>query len=126
MTGTFPANVLQALRSVSGTTGPATQNNINNVAPAPTSAAASQFSVPYSLQTGPIRYAPMPKQPGTSITAKNASPLYPTSAYTIFTVAGGPADASTTQTQNPTYGGSSKENPVSMIDLSQIRFTNFK
>lgn len=48
--------------------------------------------------------APMSK-PGSSITANVASPspLFPTSLYTIFTVAGAPAAQKTTITASPTW-----------------------
>ncbi|ODQ77283.1 hypothetical protein BABINDRAFT_163561 [Babjeviella inositovora NRRL Y-12698] len=45
----------------------------------------ASFSVPYTLQTGSTRYAPMQLQPGTSITVTTWSRRFPTSAVTYFT-----------------------------------------
>lgn len=42
-------------------------------------------TVPYAEQTGTIRYAPVPKQPGTTITAKTPKRQFPTSPYHIAT-----------------------------------------
>lgn len=38
------------------------------------------YTLPFNQQTGAIRYAPMAKKPGTTITAKTVSAQYPTSA----------------------------------------------
>jgi hypothetical protein len=115
MTGVFPANVQHGLATVSGTAGPATQNNIGAV-PAgdaqATVAAAGDFAVPYTLQTGEIRYAPMPPVAPTKITAKRQSRQWPTSAYTVYAAAAGPPNAVTTVTQALTFIVSSVENTV--------------
>ena len=60
--------------------------------------AAASARIPYALQTGETRYAPMQTQPGTRITAKKASRLYPTSAYSLFTTKGPPPNVRTTIT----------------------------
>lgn len=117
MTGTFPAAVTAGLQTVSGTAGPAMQNDINaaqagNAAAAASSVDPSVYNVPYTLQTGTIRYAPMPPMPQTSITAKNASPQFPTSAYTIYHTIAGTPNAVTTQTAVQTFSTSSRENTV--------------
>jgi hypothetical protein len=80
MTGTFPANVLAGINSVSGTAGPA-----KTVATAGDKVDPAGFGEPYSQQTGPIIYAPMQSFPGTKITKAKPTPRYPTSAYTIAT-----------------------------------------
>ena len=82
MTGTFPPNVEDGIKKVSGTDGPSTENNINNNAGAGAGGAAGA-SVPYTLQTGLTKYAPMQGKPGTKITAGKASPLYPSSSVVV-------------------------------------------
>lgn len=44
---------------------------------------AGAYGVPYTLQTGLTKYAPMQPVPPTKITKKNATPLFPTSAFVI-------------------------------------------
>ncbi|KAL9034569.1 MAG: hypothetical protein Q9214_006988 [Letrouitia sp. 1 TL-2023] len=112
MTGTFPTAVLDGLEKLSD--GPALQIQKRDpqapaAAPAGGAAAAgaapaapaaapaagaagaggpgapADYAVPYTLQTGLIRYAPMQKPPGTHITAKTASRKYPTSSVRIAT-----------------------------------------
>lgn len=87
MTGTLPAT------SGGDVTPPAPvvnfNDNINNK-PDPASSipasAAAGFSVPFSEQTGPTRYAPMQMQPGSKVTHKlSASRRYPTSSVSVFT-----------------------------------------
>lgn len=70
------------------------------------------YTVPYNLQTGPTRYAPMAKKPGTSITARTASPQYPTSDYQVATTYLPPATVEITVTAPRTYSTSSIENTV--------------
>ena len=98
-----------------GTAGPATQNNIG-AAPAAgdqaTAIATGSFAVPYTLQTGEIRYAPMPPVAPTKITAKGQSRQWPTSAYTVYATAPGPPNVQMTVTQPVTFSVSSVENTV--------------
>jgi len=60
MTGVFPASVVAGLKTVSGTSGPATVNEISNplnhpdIRAAPLGGAAS-FALPYSMQTVSIK-----------------------------------------------------------------------
>ncbi|KAJ9502585.1 Cell wall synthesis protein kre9 precursor [Exophiala xenobiotica] len=120
MTGTFPAAVTAGLKTVTGTAGPATQNNVQssqNNAPAAGADAipangASEYSVPYTMQTATIRYAPMPPKAQTKITAKNASPQWPTSAYTVYQTNVGTPNAVTTHTEVFTFSVSSREATV--------------
>ena len=115
MTGTFPAAVTTGLSGLSGTSGPATENNFAaagaNAADAGGSVAAGA-SVTYTAQTGPIRYAPMQGKPGTKITAKSASPRYPTSSVNIAKTWLPTPEAITTQTISATYSTSSHANTV--------------
>ena len=116
MTGTFPAVVTTGLSGLSGTKGPATENNYNaaggNAAGAGGSVAAGA-TVTYTQQTGPIRYAPMQGKPGTKITAKSASPKYPSSSVSIAKTWLPTPEAITTQTVSATYSTSSHANTVS-------------
>ncbi|KAH0555868.1 hypothetical protein GP486_006186 [Trichoglossum hirsutum] len=107
MTGTFPPDVITGLASVSGTDGPPTVNQVAGSAPGD-----GPFAVPYTLQTGLTRYAPMQPRPGSSITAKKVTPLWPTSGVTIAKSFLPRPSIQTTITQSPTYGVTSVENNV--------------
>lgn len=117
MTGTFPQSVTQGLRRVSGVGGPDTVNNIKapqagDTGNTATAADDSAYDVPYTLQTGTIRYAPMPPMAKTQITAKNASPQFPTSAYTVYHKIAGTPNAITTNTLPLTFSAVSREATV--------------
>lgn len=75
---TFPA----ALFSVTGDT-PSPQVNVGGEG---TTAAidSKSFTVPYTLQTGKTRFAPMQTQPGTSVSYTMYSTRHATSAYTPY------------------------------------------
>lgn len=45
---------------------------------------SDSFTVPYTLQTGKTRYAPMQTQPGSTVTATTWSMKFPTSAVTYY------------------------------------------
>ncbi|EMG50485.1 KRE9 Cell wall synthesis protein KRE9 [Candida maltosa Xu316] len=45
---------------------------------------SGSFTVPYTLQTGKTRFAPMQMQPGTTVTATTWSMKFPTSAVTYY------------------------------------------
>ena len=115
MTGTFPDTVTKGLSGLSGTGGPATENNFvaAGANAAGGGAVASGATVPYTMQTGAIRYAPMQGKPGTAITAKSATPQYPTSSVSIATTWLPTPVAVTTQTVSATYSTSSHANTVS-------------
>jgi hypothetical protein len=82
MTGVFPAAVLSGMETVSTLDGPTRVV----VTAAATPVGTGGFGIPYSLQTGPIMYAPMQSHPGTAITKQGKpTPLYPTSPYTLAT-----------------------------------------
>ena len=126
MTGTFPANVLAGLKTVSGTAGPATvnsvaQSNQNPAAGAGAAAggpAASLYSIPYPDQTGLTRYAPMPPQPVTSITMNKPTPQWPTSAVQYAQTNLPTPSVVTTITATVTFSVSSMENTVWKPHLS--------
>lgn len=122
MSGVFPANVQTALTKISGTSGPPTINQIANPqnagaagggAPA---AGAGDYNVAYTMQTGPIRYAPMAKPAPTKITAKGNARQFPTSAYSVWFKTGMPAPDATNTITNPyTYVTTSVEPTVSLM-----------
>jgi hypothetical protein len=107
MTGQFPADVIASLKSVSGTPGP------EDVPIGGAAQPTGGIGVPFNEQTGPIRYAPMPQVPPTSITAQDIDPLYPTSSVVIAKTYLGMPDAYTTQTVAQTFSVASHPNYVS-------------
>jgi len=134
MDGTFPPVVTEGLQTVSGTAGPPTQNQIQAVqqpgagGAATPAVASGEFTVAYTLQTGLVRYAPMPPVPGTSITAQGASRQWPTSAYTVYSGPAGTPNAITTITSSQTFSVSSIENTAAAAeqptDTAMARFLN--
>lgn len=102
MTGTFPASVTAGLQTVSGTSGPPTSKSENSQSTQSASAGltpvSASFALPYTMQTGPIRYAPMPGVGQTKITAKYSGPIYPQSSYNPYSTPGDAANAETTYT----------------------------
>jgi hypothetical protein len=111
MTGTFPPAYEAAAKAIKGTDGPPTVNEVADAAN-PVSADAAAYNVAYTLQTGLTRYAPMQPVPPTKITKKNATPQYPTSAYTIAKTFLPIPKAVTTQTMVQTFSVKSVENTV--------------
>lgn len=71
-----------------------------------------KHTIPWQMQHGPTRYAPMAKKPGTTITAKSASRQYPTSSYDIATTYLPIPDVQTTISATATYSTHSIENTV--------------
>ena len=114
MTGSFPANVQAGLADIKGTAGPETENNAgkNAANPAAGSGASGAYGVPYTLQTGATKYAPMQGHPGTKITKNNPTPQYPTSSYSAYTTIAPTPVQKTTITMSATYSTSSHENSV--------------
>ncbi|KAL2824673.1 hypothetical protein BDW59DRAFT_162323 [Aspergillus cavernicola] len=47
--------------------------------------AVDPYMVPYPLQTGPTRYAPLAKKPGTAIATASPTPQFPASPYKVAT-----------------------------------------
>lgn len=125
MTGSFPPGVLTGLKTVSGTAGPATENNVAAKQPGAGAGGpqGAGFAVPYTLQTGLTKYAPMQPQPPTKITARNASPLWPTSGVTYAQTWLPRPSQVTTFTQSATYAVTSRENTVSRYSGSCVNST---
>ncbi|KAH3669435.1 hypothetical protein OGAPHI_001556 [Ogataea philodendri] len=71
---------------------------------------SKSFTVPYTLQTGKTRYAPMQLQPGSTITATSWSRRFPTSAVTYFTTIAGTPSVYSTKTPGWSYTMSSLVN----------------
>jgi len=114
MTGSFPPNIKTGIKGVTGTGGPATQNNINpNAAAVPAAGkAGGPYAVTYTAQTGLTKYAPMQGKPGTKITANKPTPQYPTSSVKIAKTFLPTPSQVTTMTVSATYSVSSRENTV--------------
>ena len=117
MTGTFSAAVTTALATVSGTTGPATVNNVAQAPAAGASGTAAEgvWGTPYNEQIGLTKYAPMQPVPPTAITATNTSPLWPTSSVVFATTFLPIPSIVTTLTQANTFSVSSHANTVCLV-----------
>lgn len=128
MTGIFPPALLTDLKSVSDTKGPAAQNQVAGAgADAAAGAGDPLYKVPYTMQTGAVRYAPMQPLPPSKITADKMSRLHPTSAFSIATAYLKAPTVSTTMTQSITYAVTSRENDVGLpypISLYQVELCN--
>jgi hypothetical protein len=124
MDGVFSEAVTAGLQTVSGTAGPPTENNVQAVqqpaagADGTAAIAAGGYTVAYTLQTGPVRYAPMPPLAVTKISAKGQSRQWPTSAYTVYPAPAGSPNAITTNTMPQTFSSSSIENTVGVNELA--------
>jgi hypothetical protein len=114
MTGTFAPDILAAIQASPGTKGPVG----GAAAPPPPPPAAGAppggdaFAVPYNLQTGLTRYAPMQPLPPKTITATNTSPLWPTSSVPVAVTFLPIPTIQTTITQPLTYAFTSHANTV--------------
>jgi hypothetical protein len=113
MTGTFTPDVVTALASVSGTTGPPTQ--LIAAAGGAQVASGDEYGIPYNQQTGLTKYAPMQPLPPHTITQQNTSPLWPTSSVSIATTFLPIPSVQTTITQGATWVFSSHQNTVSSL-----------
>lgn len=118
MTGTFSTAEKTANDAVTSDAGPDTVNGVTDTT-ATTTTAAGAWGTPYDEQTGLTRYAPMQPLPGTTITATNTVPLWPTSSVSIATTYLPNPSIVTTLTQAGTYSFSSHANTVSMKGTSQ-------
>jgi hypothetical protein len=90
-------------------------------APAAPAADPEDFSIPFSMQTGTIKYAPMPVKAPSKITKKDMNPLYPTSDANILTTAAGAGSVVQTVTQPITYSTVSREATVSISLVTFLR-----
>lgn len=118
LTGTNPADIVTAVTALAGVTaGPAPINQMGGGA----AGGAAQWAIPYNLQSGLTKWAPMQPIPPTKITAKSATPLFPTSAFTIATTWVAHPTIVTTVTQSQTFSVSSYENQVRNALLDSAR-----
>ncbi|KAK2762755.1 hypothetical protein FQN54_000929 [Arachnomyces sp. PD_36] len=106
MTGHFSQRVQDSLLSICGTDGPG----------APTEKYLTKrqnpamYTMPYEMQTGLTRYAPMAILPPTKITMKTPTPLHPPSAYTVATTVLAPPTVQITMTAPHTWAAAIMEN----------------
>lgn len=108
MTGTFPPGVQAGIAKDAGTTtGPPSTNQQAPAAGGGAQGAQGDYAVTYTAQTGLIKYAPMQIPPGTKITAKTASPRYPTSSVPIAKTFLPTPKQTTTMTASLTYSPAS-------------------
>lgn len=107
------SNYVSAAQAAAGAV-PAVQVNAA-AAPAGGAAtpAASMYNIPYNLQSGLTKYAPMQPVPPTKITQNQATPLFPTSSYSVATTWLARPSIVTTMTLPQTFSVSSVENTVS-------------
>jgi hypothetical protein len=108
-----PAAVLAAVTALAGAT--AGPGPINKLGSGGAPGGDGLFDIPFNLQTGLTRYAPMQPIPPTKITAKVFKPLFPTSAYTIAKTFLPNPTVQKTVTEQQTFSASSIENPVSPL-----------
>lgn len=114
MTGSWPAGeVSTAIAGLgSSTSGPPAEDNLSSTNPAAGAVGDAEFTVSFGMQTGLTRYAPMQGVPPTKISAKNPTPLFPSSAVQIAKTALPPPSIVTTMTQTQTFSVNSIENTV--------------
>jgi hypothetical protein len=115
MTGVFSDAITTAPTQVYSTTGP---DSINEVATSAPEEAIDDgaWRIPYNLQDGLTRYAPMQPVPGTAITATSTSPLWPTSSVSLASTFLPIPSIVTTLTQAPTFSVSSHANMVCPLE----------
>lgn len=73
---------------------------------------SSSFTVPYTAQSGWLRYAPMMESPASTITATTYNSRHATSDYTAYSTTGPDPDAYSTASLSRTYFMTSRENRV--------------
>lgn len=71
---------------------------------------SSSFALPYTLQTGLTRYAPMQTQPGSKVTASTWTRRFPSSSVTYFTTVSSSPEQKSTVTPGWDYTISSAAN----------------
>lgn len=101
-----------SLLSVAGKDGPDAQVQLARVA----FIASASFTVPYDLQTGRTKFAPMQIQPGTVVTHTMYSTRHQTSAYTPFTSLSPSPNVYSTVTQGWDYVVTSLPNSASIAE----------
>lgn len=116
MSGSFPPTVDSGISAVgSDTGGPSTTSQEPIGDPDAVVSAVGAYAIPYNQQQGLTRYAPMPPQPGTRITAQHASPLNTPSSVAVAVKYLGTPRIVTTVTQSRPVTVTSIENPVCIM-----------
>lgn len=75
-------------------------------------AAVDQHTVPYGEQTGPTKYAPMPKRAGSTIATRSATPQYPPFPFSTATAYLGAPTVEYTEIAYATWTANTIENTV--------------
>ncbi|GFF56768.1 cell wall synthesis protein KNH1 [Aspergillus udagawae] len=109
MTGSFPPYLVEEIRSLSDPDGSAVKEDLRK------RVVGAAYTVPYPLQSGLTRYAPMAKEPGSTIPAKTKAPApqFSASLYTIATTWLPRATVQATLSATVTYSVVSVENTAS-------------
>jgi len=112
MTGTFPAAIIAANSGTTVAAPPKIDQLASVVVPAAGAGTTDPagWTIPYNLQTGAVKYAPMQPVPATAITATNTSPLWPTSSVVLASTFLPIPTIVTTYTQSGTVSVSSHAN----------------
>jgi hypothetical protein len=100
-----------AAAAAAGVAGAAGAVDAAGVAAAPV-AAIDYHTVPYGEQTGPTKYAPMPKKAGTTVATRSATPQYPPFPFSIATAYLGAPTVQYTEMAYATWTANSIENTV--------------
>lgn len=116
MTGSFSSRVKSGIHSIQDAHGPASREGYEYEG-LQKRQAAGEHTVLYAYQTGPTRYAPMAKKPGSTIPPGKPTPQNPTSPYTIATTYMPAPTVETTVSADLTYSVSSIENTVCQVSL---------
>ncbi|KAL4916895.1 hypothetical protein BDW62DRAFT_92623 [Aspergillus aurantiobrunneus] len=85
-------------------------NPTNHVNAQKRKVAGNPYTVPYPLQTGPTRYAPVAKKAGTAVAKTSPTPQFPASPYVIATEYMKPGTVETTLTASETLSVTMMEN----------------
>ncbi|KAL4962651.1 putative beta-1,6-glucan biosynthesis protein (Knh1) [Aspergillus stella-maris] len=84
-----PRDVLMSTPTDSGLLLPSLEPRMNaiedSLEPQERKLPADPYTVPYQDQTGPTRYAPLAKKPGTAVVTSAPTPQFPPSPYKIAT-----------------------------------------
>ena len=107
MTGSFSPRVTDGIHSVQDANG-----SLDGLQKRQ---AIGAHTIPYVLQTGPTRYAPMAKRPGSTIAPGKPTPQNPTSPYSVATTYLGSPLVETTKSASLTDSVSSVENTVCSV-----------
>jgi hypothetical protein len=109
MTGSFPPHLVDEIRSLSDHDGSAVKEDLRK------RVVQAAYTVPYPLQNGLTKYAPMAKEPGSTIPAKAPVPQFSASLYTIATTWLPRATVQATLSASATHSVVSVENTVSAL-----------